>query len=118
MAGCHFGQKSTPNVALHPFRCISINATSSTGPKSKQALKFIENEGKKNGQMNFKSKGSLHGQNSSHLQGCLSSGCGVKIPIAIPIPDLLRQTLGQLVSLVTIALQSPTLNTIKGSGNQ
>ncbi len=107
------------DLATHFFPENAKKLESSTGDstclKRKQALKFVEKEGKKNGQMNFKSKGSLHSQNSSHLQGCLSRGCSVKIPNAIPISDLLRQTLGQLVLLLNIILQSTTHN-IMGSG--
>ncbi len=69
------------DLAIHFFLENAKNLESNTGhsdcPKNKQALKFEKNEGKKYGQtnfMNFKSKGSLHSQNSSYLQGCLSRG--------------------------------------------
>ncbi len=106
------------NLATHFFPENAKKLESSTGDSTcpKQALKFEKKEGKKHGWMNFKSKGSPHSQNSSYLQGCLSRGCGVKIPKTIPIPDLLMQTLGQLVSLLNIISQTPTHTNIMGSG--
>ncbi len=72
---------------------------------------WFREKGEKMGQ----TKWEPHSWYSSYSQGRLSRGCGVKVSNAIPIPDLLRQTLGQLVSLLNITLHSPSYNTM-GSG--
>ncbi len=66
---------------------------------SKRADPFKE-KGEKMG----REKWAPHSQNSSYSQGRMSRGCGVKVPNVIPIPDLLRQTLGRLV-LLTLCVE-------------
>ncbi len=58
-----------------------------------------------------------HSQDSSYSQGHLGRGRSVKVSNVIPIPDLLRQTLGQVVSVLNITLQSPILDNIRSSGH-
>ncbi len=102
------------NLSSHFFPLMAKKSENSKsdyqGRMSEQAV-WIKEKGEKMGWMKWEP----HSQNSSYSQGRLSRGCGVKVSNAISIPDLLRQTLGQLVSLLNMTLHSPSYN-IMGSG--